>query len=127
MMQILTTIEGPTTFRRVGLLYGTPRTAYVLPKSSDCQIYSIQQQQFKAVLTAVNGQKVNEYISFLEKITAFKDLSRNGMEAVAKGLVEKTVEKDELLIQEGEDGLCLYLVIKRSFKPEVGGQEKATY
>jgi len=66
-------------------------------------------------------------IEFLESIPYFSGLSLDALDSVRKLIFERTSERDELIVLEGESAEALYFVISgavKMFKTSVEGKEQ---
>jgi len=66
-------------------------------------------------------------LDFLDKIPYFAGLSTSELDAIAKLIVERTVEKGDMLFLEGESAEVLYFVVSgavKAFKTSAEGKEQ---
>mmetsp|Transcript_22819 Transcript_22819/g.31306 ORF Transcript_22819/g.31306 Transcript_22819/m.31306 type:complete len:321 (+) Transcript_22819:35-997(+) len=109
---VLTCKDGDS-FGELALMYDAPRAATVICKT-DMKLWAMDRLTYKHILMGTTLKKRNMYKDFLEKVSLLDSLDPYERLKVADLLESKTYAKDEIIINEGEEGETFYIVEKGS-------------
>jgi len=111
--KVVSTVGKGGSFGELALLYFVPRAATVKAKEKGT-VWIIDRTSFKEILMKVSDQKIEEYKKYIENVAILQALLAAEKEVVAKALVEMHFRKDELIIQQGEEGNTFYILYEGS-------------
>jgi len=107
--KVVATVAAGGSFGELALLYFVPRAATVKAKTKST-VWVIDRTSFKEILMKVSDQKIAEYKKYIDNVSLLTSLLAEEKEVVAKALVEMHFCKDELIIQQGEQGNTFYIL-----------------
>jgi len=111
------------SFGELALLYLVPRAATVKAKE-DSIVWVIDRVSFKNIMMKVSDEKISEYATYLSHVQVLEPLLNEERIAVAKALTEMHFLKDEVILQEGEQGSTFYILYEGEVVCSKGGQEQ---
>eukprot|EP00747_Dinoflagellata_sp_TGD_P166048 gnl/TRDRNA2_/TRDRNA2_188255_c0_seq1.p1 gnl/TRDRNA2_/TRDRNA2_188255_c0~~gnl/TRDRNA2_/TRDRNA2_188255_c0_seq1.p1 ORF type:complete len:798 (-),score=216.94 gnl/TRDRNA2_/TRDRNA2_188255_c0_seq1:223-2616(-) len=97
------------SFGELALLYLVPRAATVIAKT-DSVVWVIDRQNFKSTLMKVSDQKIDEYVTYLDRVDILAPLLGDEKKSVAQALIEMHFTKGEVILQQGEPGNTFYIL-----------------
>jgi len=120
--------QGPgSSFGELGLLYLTPRAATVRAKV-ESKVWVIDRVSFKeALVTEERPEKLQEYMKALGCVPMFAPLLMQEREALAKTLVELQYAENEVIMQEGDPGECMFILCQGEVAVSVKGTEQTRF
>lgn len=86
-------------------------------------LWGLERETFKKIVTQINAANFEENISFVEKTSVFKDLTRNQKEALVESASLLDFPEGSYIIKEGESGNLLYIIKEGSALCTRGGKE----
>jgi len=110
----VTTISKGGSFGELALLYLVPRAATVKSKT-DSVLWVIDRINFKEIMMKVSAQKIDEYITYLNRVALLDPLTNEEKKAIAQALIEMHFAKGEVILQEGEQGNTFYIHDRLAF------------
>jgi len=111
--KVVGTVGKGGSFGELALLYFVPRAATVKAKTKS-SVWVIDRASFKEILMKVSDAKIAEYKKYIDNVPILTSLLTEEKEVVAKALVEMHFCKDELIIQQGEQGNTFYILYEGS-------------
>jgi len=121
--KVVGTVAKGGSFGELALLYFVPRAATVKAKMKSA-VWVIDRSSFKEILMKVSEQKIAEYKKYLDNVEILNPLLAEEKEIVAKALVEMHFCKNELIIQQGEQGNTFYILYEGAVDIVVDNQKK---
>eukprot|EP00747_Dinoflagellata_sp_TGD_P102343 gnl/TRDRNA2_/TRDRNA2_168640_c6_seq3.p1 gnl/TRDRNA2_/TRDRNA2_168640_c6~~gnl/TRDRNA2_/TRDRNA2_168640_c6_seq3.p1 ORF type:complete len:829 (-),score=222.16 gnl/TRDRNA2_/TRDRNA2_168640_c6_seq3:147-2273(-) len=97
------------SFGELALLYLVPRAATVKAKE-DSVVWVIDRGNFKGTLMKVSEQKIDEYVTYLDRVELLQSLISDEKKALAQALIEMHFTKGEVILQQGEPGNTFYIL-----------------
>lgn len=107
-----TYVQGES-FGELALLYNAPRAATITCKSATCELWSLDRNTFTYIIKTAVQKKREKYDDFLENVEILKCLSHPEKLRMADALREEWFDKDDVIIQEGDQaGDRFYMIIE---------------
>eukprot|EP00928_Gymnodinium_smaydae_P026392 TRINITY_DN20744_c0_g6_i1.p1 TRINITY_DN20744_c0_g6~~TRINITY_DN20744_c0_g6_i1.p1 ORF type:complete len:833 (+),score=248.08 TRINITY_DN20744_c0_g6_i1:98-2500(+) len=100
-----------TSFGELALLYFVPRAATVCAKI-DSVVWVFDRKNFKSILMKQSAKKIEEYITYLNRVELLASLLVEEKKAVAQALVEMHFSKGDMVITQGEPGSTFYILFE---------------
>mmetsp|Transcript_4700 Transcript_4700/g.11405 ORF Transcript_4700/g.11405 Transcript_4700/m.11405 type:complete len:772 (-) Transcript_4700:196-2511(-) len=97
------------SFGELALLYIAPRAASVTA-AADSTVWVIDRNHFKKTLADAGKMKLQEHIKHLEHVDTLAGLSRTEKEQVANCLVEMVFQREDIVIEQGDEGESFYIL-----------------
>jgi len=110
------------SFGELALMYAARRAATVVAME-DSSVMIIDRFNFKDILQKSSTEDVEKYIGYLNKAEFLVSLKDEEKQLLARAVTEMTFKKDELILQEGEEGDCFYILIEGTVKCLISGNE----
>merc|ERR1719359_350935 len=85
------------SFGAVSLLYAAPRATAAFAET-DVELFTLRRQTFKAILMKDRAHHLDEYISFMDKVSDLQSLTVPEKKAVSMALLECTYDKGATVI-----------------------------
>ncbi|GAB5358675.1 hypothetical protein AAMO2058_000478700 [Amorphochlora amoebiformis] len=99
------------SFGEIALMYNCARKATVRCEK-DASLWAIDRFTFKRITTNVSAQKLQEYESFLSKVSGFDQLTKFERNRIAEALEEVKFKEGEIIIKEGDNGDSFFVLKK---------------
>eukprot|EP00980_Cylindrotheca_fusiformis_P026268 scaffold15643_cov104-Cylindrotheca_fusiformis.AAC.4 len=104
------TAEAGKSFGELSLLYTSPRAASVIAESNPTILFRVDQKTFRYVMETKAKEKEGEKMKLLKGINFLKDFNPNDLQRLCDCMVPRHFEKDEVVIQKGEEGESFYIL-----------------
>jgi cAMP-dependent protein kinase regulator len=118
---------GPGTyFGELALISGSTRAASCIASGELTVCWAIDQATYLGLLREHHGQKRQRYRTLLKTIPLFKALPDYEILLVADALKEKSVERGDVMVKQGDPGEDFFIVVEGEFvvrKASEGGPE----
>jgi len=96
-------------FGELAILYNCERTATVKTKTT-CKLWAVEGYVFHDVMTRKAQNKHNEYITFLQSVPIFGNLSEEVLGKLADGVEVVKYEFGEYIVRQGAKGETFFLI-----------------
>lgn len=101
------------SFGELALLYNAPRAATITCISESCELWSLDRNTFTYIIKTAVQKKREKYDDFLDNVEILKCLSHPEKLRMADALREEWFDKDDVIIQEGDQaGDRFYMIIE---------------
>eukprot|EP00931_Biecheleriopsis_adriatica_P054256 TRINITY_DN3190_c1_g1_i5.p1 TRINITY_DN3190_c1_g1~~TRINITY_DN3190_c1_g1_i5.p1 ORF type:complete len:796 (+),score=181.68 TRINITY_DN3190_c1_g1_i5:75-2462(+) len=120
---LVQTITAGGSFGELALLYSAPRAATVKAKKKSL-VWVIDRKSFKEIIMKVSDEKIQKYVKYLDKVEVLSPLLAAEKRQVAQALLEMHYQKKEVIIKQGDVGLCFYILFEGEVSVTVDGTEK---
>lgn len=100
---------GRDFFGELALLYNSPRAATVTAMTA-CRAWALDRTTFKTIMQDCATKQSNLYRTFLDKVPLLSTLSAHEKLQLADALRASSYERDQVIIQEGEEGTDFFIV-----------------
>lgn len=102
--------QAGTSFGEIALLYLSPRAATVKAKIKSV-VWVIDRPNFQQLIMKEDCPvKLKEYVACLSSIAVFSPLLADEKEAIARALLDREYNKDDVIINQGEVGACMFIL-----------------
>jgi len=96
-------------FGELALLYNAKRAASVYATDA-CVAWQLDRETFNHIVKEAASRQTGRYVELLEKVTVFFSLDDYQRVQVSDALKTHTFQKDEIVIQQGDEGQDFYIV-----------------
>eukprot|EP00929_Paragymnodinium_shiwhaense_P117607 TRINITY_DN8841_c0_g1_i1.p1 TRINITY_DN8841_c0_g1~~TRINITY_DN8841_c0_g1_i1.p1 ORF type:complete len:926 (-),score=212.56 TRINITY_DN8841_c0_g1_i1:224-3001(-) len=100
-----------SSFGELALMYAAPRAATVTAQV-DSKVWVIDRIQFKEILMTGQAAVYAEYLGYLNRSQPLSSLTIEEKQALTRALVEKSFDKGELILQQGDFGDFMYILVE---------------
>ncbi|CBY23785.1 unnamed protein product [Oikopleura dioica] len=100
-----------STFGEIALVFETTRTANIIAVS-DCTCWTVNRDEFAAIMTNSNKQIYIDRSTFLRKIEFLNHLSDYEVAKIAHVAWDESYKKGEFIVKEKEQGDTFYIIKK---------------
>lgn len=97
-------------FGELALLYDAPRAATVRCATVDARLWSLDREPFQMALKRSGLTKIEQYTGWLTAVDILKVLNLHEIGCLADACEEVLLEKDEVLMTQGEVGDAFYIL-----------------
>lgn len=108
-------------FGELALMYNAQRAATVTA-SSPAKLWALDRDSFQMMLSTAENTKKKQYEGFLESVAILQDLTTYERARLSDMLESHIFEKDEPIINQGEDGNYFYILEDGEAKAFIGGE-----
>eukprot|EP00931_Biecheleriopsis_adriatica_P054255 TRINITY_DN3190_c1_g1_i4.p1 TRINITY_DN3190_c1_g1~~TRINITY_DN3190_c1_g1_i4.p1 ORF type:complete len:802 (+),score=200.05 TRINITY_DN3190_c1_g1_i4:109-2514(+) len=122
---LVQSITAGGSFGELALLYSAPRAATVKAQEKST-VWVIDRKSFKDIVMKVSEEKIQKYVNYLDKVEVLSPLLAAEKLQVAKALLEMHYQEKEVIINQGDVGLCFYILFEGEVSVAIDGNEKAT-
>jgi cGMP-dependent protein kinase len=109
------------SFGELALMYFAPRAATITATTAG-QLWVIDRNQFKNILSKTSEDLLMTNVKYLEKIGLLKDLKDDEKKELATALSDALFYKDETVFNQGEEGKLLYILVDGEVAIEKDGK-----
>jgi len=99
------------SFGELALLYHAPRAATVVA-NEDVEVFVVERTDFKNICMQKEDQKTKDIAALVHKIELFTPLLSEERERMASCMVEVSLKRDEVIMEQGKDGDSFWLLVK---------------
>mmetsp|Transcript_9701 Transcript_9701/g.18500 ORF Transcript_9701/g.18500 Transcript_9701/m.18500 type:complete len:820 (+) Transcript_9701:37-2496(+) len=129
-MKKIGVIKKGCVFGELALLFNTPRSCTVRCAKKGV-VWGMDRFTFRAILTNLSHQKLNQIEGFLENCPLFAEMDRSDRAKLAEAVDEKRCSDHQVICKEGDVGECLYIVmegkVQASGSKVIGKREYTRY
>eukprot|EP00931_Biecheleriopsis_adriatica_P054252 TRINITY_DN3190_c1_g1_i1.p1 TRINITY_DN3190_c1_g1~~TRINITY_DN3190_c1_g1_i1.p1 ORF type:complete len:798 (+),score=224.30 TRINITY_DN3190_c1_g1_i1:59-2452(+) len=122
---LVQTITAGGSFGELALMYSAPRAATVKAREKS-SVWVIDRKSFKEIIMKVSDEKIQKYVKYLDNVEVLSPLLAAEKRQVAQALLEMHYQEKEVIIKQGDVGLCFYILIEGEVSIAVDGAEKTT-
>jgi cGMP-dependent protein kinase len=105
------TMGSGTVFGELAILYNVPRAATVTA-TTECVLWVIDRFSFRKIARNIAESTIQQVVAFLAEVPLLRALSASEREKIAEAVEEKFVTAGETVVYEGEEGHCMYLLVR---------------
>jgi len=98
------------SFGELALLYAAPRAATITARE-DAVVWVIDRHNFKRTLMKTSQDNTGEYMKYLSNVEILSSLLHEEKKALAEALVEVHFSCGEVILEQGQPGSTLYILI----------------
>jgi len=98
-------------FGELALIYGTPRSATCIVKSSEVTTFRLDRQHYRMLLMGSLLRKRQMYEEFLKKIDFLADLDSWELLTLADALQSKAFEDGSTVFKQGDEGDDFFIIV----------------
>ncbi|CAK9300668.1 unnamed protein product [Gordionus sp. m RMFG-2023] len=111
----LITLNPPTIFGELAVLYDCQRTATVFAMT-DCNLWVIDQYSFKSIMVRTAMIRQEEYMRFLRSVPTFSTLSQDTISRIAYVIEETHYDQGTYIIRQGARGDTFFIISRGEVK-----------
>eukprot|EP00477_Mikrocytos_mackini_P000793 GAHX01000849.1.p1 GENE.GAHX01000849.1~~GAHX01000849.1.p1 ORF type:complete len:812 (+),score=185.82 GAHX01000849.1:27-2462(+) len=101
------------SFGELSLLHNSPRNASIICKE-DGKLWALHRVDYQRIVKKVSKEKFSKIIEFLSKVKIFDRLITSERTVLASVIIEDIYPEHSSIIKEGEQGDCMFLILKGS-------------
>jgi cAMP-dependent protein kinase regulator len=97
------------SFGELALLHGAPRSATIVA-SADCLFWVLERKNFKKIVDHINTLHFEENKQFVQSISILSNIENDQKTILCSNLIKEIYEEGTLIVKEGDQANCLYIV-----------------